>query len=146
MIPQTIYGSSRNRVGENVGLRGRKPALGAAGAVFEGVQKSGMIRACQPRDERAGFGMRIALQDSLSVRQCGRSSATTGVRVLSLTRRSKTRPAGRGVGCNAAGTTARSDGSATRAVKACASTSNPKSSAVACRCCPNQPEIAHTIP
>jgi len=35
-------GSSGIRVGENVGLRGPKPALGAAGGVLEGVQKSGI--------------------------------------------------------------------------------------------------------
>ena len=38
-------GSSWKRVGENVGLRGRKPALGAPGGVLEEVQKSGKVRA-----------------------------------------------------------------------------------------------------
>lgn len=69
-------GSSWKRVGENVGLRGREPALGAVGSGLEGAQKSGMICACQTRDDRAGCGMRIAFRDSVRVRRCGGSSAT----------------------------------------------------------------------
>ena len=36
-----ISGSSWNRVGENVGMRGGKPAVGAAGSAVEAAQKSG---------------------------------------------------------------------------------------------------------
>lgn len=51
-------------MGENGGLRGRNPALGAAGSAVEGAQKSDMIHTCHPCDDRAGCGMRIAFWDS----------------------------------------------------------------------------------
>ena len=48
-----ISGSSWNRVGENVGMRGGKPALGAAGSAFEAAQKSGHdTRMPPPRRRR----------------------------------------------------------------------------------------------
>ena len=61
----------------------REPALAAVGKAGGVAQESGMLRACQHRDDRAGCGTRIGLRGSDRAR---RSWGSSGTRMLGCSR------------------------------------------------------------
>ena len=56
-------------MGEKRSLKVREGALAADGNTVVAMLESGMIDACQLRYARVDFGIRIAFQDSVRIRQ-----------------------------------------------------------------------------